>query len=352
MKKSIKYIIAYTILITSLIQYLILNDIRKLNLNIKIEKDTIINYITLDTNKKLSLINKNKNNILQIISKKFIFFKKNELNINKKFILIKKKENITILNKKTFKKFIEKKIIGKITSNIKLTNNEIFININDNKILAFDILNNKIKWQTITNTSTFNITTKSRLILSCDKIYQIIPNNKLFILNKYNGEILVTKNIKINNSSEIKSIKKVIINKNLIYICYTDGTFVKLDGNDGSKIWQKTKNNYKNFLLTKNKIIITKKNGNITILNSKTGKKITTNRSLNGKKINIKNINKKLDLGIIKEHSGITYLINIKTGIILYSFKIGRNNIKYFKNTNNLIGLKENNKIFKIKITK
>lgn len=352
MIKTIKYLIMYIFLITSLQQYLILNDIKKVNLNIKIEKDTIQNYIILNNNKKLSLTDNNKNKILQINSKKSIFLKKNELNTNKKFILIKKKIGIKLLNKKTFKKFLDIKTIGKITSNLKLTNNEIFFNINDNEILAFDILNNKIKWQTITNTNSFNIATKAKLILSCDKIYQIIPNSKLFILNKYTGEILTNKNIKINNSSEIKTIKKTIINKNLIYICYRDGSFVKLDGNDGTKLWQKTKNNYKNFLLTKNKIIITKNNGNITILNSKTGEKIITNRSLNGKKINIKNINKKLNIAMIKEFSGPTHLVNTQTGIIIYSFKINKNNIKYIKKHTNLIGIKDNKKIFKISITK
>lgn len=352
MKKTITHLITYTILITSLFQYLILNDIKKANLNIKIEKDTIQNYVILNNNKKLSLTDNNKNKILQINSNKSIFLNKNELNTNKNFILIKKKKCIKLLSKKTFKKFLNIKNIGKITSNLKLTNNEMFFNINDNEVLVFDILNNKIKWQTITNANSFNVATKAKLILSCDKIYQIIPNSKLVILNKYTGEILTNKNIKINNSPEIKTIKKTIINKNLIYICYNDGSFIKLDGNDGTKLWQKTKNNYKNFSLIKNKIIIIKNNGNITILNSKTGKKIITNRSLNGKKINIKSINKKLNIAIIKEFSGTTHLINTKTGIIIYSFRINKNNIKYIKNHNNLIGIKDNKKIFKISITK
>lgn len=353
MKTSLTHRIIYIILIIFLVQYLILHCHKKLNLNIKIEQDTIINYITLNNKNKISITNKNIDKIIQAHSKKFIFLKKNNLNTNNKYILLKQNKKLILLNKKNFSKIIEKKIIGKITSNIKITNNEIFINTNDNKIMAFDIKKNEIKWQTITNANTFNITTKSKILVSCDKIYQIIPNASLFILDKSNGEILLNKNIKIsaqNNLTEIKTIKKAIINKNLIFICYKDGSFIKLDATTGEKLWQKNKNNYKNFLLTKNRIIIAKKNGNVTILNKKNGEKILTNRSLNGKKINIKQINQKLNIAIIKENSGITHLINIKNGIIIYSFKLGKNNIKYISKNNNLIGLKENKKIFNIKI--
>lgn len=355
MKTSLLQRIIYIILTIFLTQYLILNFYKKLNLNIniKIEKDTIINYITLNDKNKISITNKNIDKIIQTHSKKFTFLIKNNLNTNKKYILLKQNKKLILLNKKNFSKIIEKNIIGKITSNIKITNNEIFININDNKIIAFDIKKNKIKWETITNANIFNITAKSKILISCDKIYQVIPNKFLFILDKSNGEILLNKNIKIidkKNTPEIKIIKKAIINKNLIFICYKDGSFIKLDGTTGEKLWQKTKNNYKNFLLTKNKIIIAKKNGNITILNKKYGKKILTNRSLNGKKINIKHINKKLNIAIIKENSGTTHLMNIKNGIIIYSFKLGKNNIKYISKNNNLIGLKENKKLFNIKI--
>lgn len=339
--KKIKYLLIYLSLIIFLTINLINNQKIQLNLNIKIEKNNIKGNLILDENKNIFLTKKNIKNLNK------------KLNLNKKYILIKKNKNtILFINKKNISKTFKKKISGKITSNIKLTNDEIFITVNDNKILAIDPSNNKIKWQTITNANTFSLNAKSKLLLSEDKIYQIIPNSKLVILDKYTGEILLNKNIQIDNkkyTNNNKRIKKSIIIKNLIYICYKDGSFLTLDATTGDKIWQKTKNNYKNFFIIKNKIIITKKNGNITILNKQSGKKILTNRSLNGKKINIKHINSKVNIAVIKEHTGITHIISTRTGSIIYSFKLGKSNIKYISKNNFLMGIK-NNIIFKIMI--
>lgn len=356
MNTDIKYIKHITTCFI-LILLLLINKEQAFYLNIKIEKDKIISHIVLNKNKKVYITNekiKNNEKILQINTLNNKSIKNNNLIFNKNFFIIKKyKKNILILDKKKFSKKYKKKILGQISSNIKVTNNEIFININDNQTLAFDIRKDQIKWQTLINLNSYNIHTKSTIIASNTKIYQIIPNEKIFILNKLTGEILANKNIKINDkkNNHIKTIKKSVINKNLIYICYKDGSFLTLNGTTGDKIWQKTKNNYKNFFIIKNKIIITKKNGNITILNNKTGDKILTNRSLYNKKINIKHINKKLNIAIIKEFSGITHIIDTKTGLIIYSFKIGENNIKYISKNDNLIGLKKNN-LFKIKIYK
>ncbi len=283
------------ILIIFLILYIHISNFKNFNSNIKIKTHVTKNYISLNI--------------------------KLHSNFNKNTTLL--------LNKKTHKNFLEKNINGKITSNIKITNKEFFINVNDNKIISIKNKNNKVKWQTITNVTDFSNNAKSNLLISCNKIYQIIPNLKLIILNKNTGEILINKSIKINNKNiinEIKTIKTSMLDKNFIYICYTDGSFIKLDGLTGNKLWQKTKNNYKNFLIKKNKIIIIKKNGNITLLNKKNGKKLLTNRSLHGKKINLINIK---DSILIKEQNENLHILNIKTGLIIYSFKIGTKNINY-----------------------
>lgn len=257
------------------------------------------------------------------ITKNYIILNKKDIKLHSE---VKKNKKVLILNKKIH---LEKNINCKITSNIKITNNEIFINANDNKIISFNIKKNKIKWQTLTNVTEFSNNSKSKLLISCNKIYQIVPNLKLIILNKNTGEILVNKNIKIDNTNttqNIKIIKKSIINKNFIYMCYTDGSFIKLDGTTGNKIWQKTKNNYTNFLILKNKLIIIKNNGNITFLNKKNGKKILTNRSLYGKKIDLINIK---NIILIKENNEIIHILNVKTGLITSSFKINDNKINY-----------------------
>lgn len=285
--KKIKLYSSHIIFIIFLILYIQINNLKTLNSNIKYKTDITKNYITL--NKKDTKLN-------------------NEVKQNKK---------VLILNKQ----YLEKNINGKITSNIKTTNNEIFINANDNKIISLNIKTNKIRWQTLTNVTAFSSNSKSKLLISCNKIYQIIPNLKLIILNKNTGEILVNKNIKI-ATQNIKIIRKSIIYKNLIYICYTDGSFIKLDGTTGNKIWQKTKNNYIDFFILKNKLIIIKNNGNITFLNKKNGKKILTNRSLYGKKINLINIK---NIILIKENNAILHLLNVKTGLITSSFKISYN---------------------------
>lgn len=288
MKKLTIYI-PNIILIIFLILYVQLSNIKIFNTNIKIKAEITKNYINLNI-KKIKLKN---------------FF----------------------LNKKNYKFFLEKNINGKITSNIKKTNNEIFINVNDNKIMSINIKNNKIKWQTLTNVTDFSNNSKSNLLISCNKIYQIIPDLKLIILNRNTGEIIINKNIKIREKNyNIKIIKKSVIYKNFIYICYTDGSFIKIDGTTGNKIWKKTKNNYKDFLIIKNKIIIIKNNGNITFLNKKNGNKILTNRTLHNKTIDLINIK---NIFLIKENNIIIHCFNLKTGLIISSFKIGTKKINY-----------------------
>ncbi len=363
MKKNIKIKI-YLSLFISLITLSVLfyNNLTKTNIKIekqskhyKINNIKNINYISLKSNELIST----KNNIFKITQnkvKKIIIdknFKINDITLNNNFLLINTLNNKIIIiknSKPQLKKHIN--TYGTTTSNVKLTNNKIFFNMNDRKILSINIKKNKILWQTLTNQNNIDITTESKILVSNNKIYQIIPNKKIIIIKKKNGVILTIKDIKINTNALqhdyiYKNIKKIQIYKNTIYICYSDGNFIALNGTNGKFLWQKTKKNYKNFVINKNTLIVLKNNGNFTSLNPHSGKKNWTNRSLNTQIIESASINKKNMIMINK--AGTIHIINNSTGYITKSIKINKYNIKTsFLKKNVLILIKKNGNLIKL----
>lgn len=319
-------------------------------------------------NKKLEILNLqykkfllHKNKIFEI-NKKYIKQIKINVNLkfkkiisNKNFVIIKdNNDTITIIKKNILPIKFNSLLNEKITSNIKITNNNIFYTINDNKIVSLDLNTSLFSWQTIINTAFFNISSKSKILISNNKLYNITPNKRLIILKKQTGEIVLNKNIKLKEEKNIqkqKFFKKTMLYKNNIYIAYTDGSFVKLDGTTGNKIWQKTKYNYKDFAILNTRAAIIKNNGNITLLDTNSGKKLWTNKSLKKKNLHSINMSSFFNLALINENNEILHFINLKNGFIINSIKLNvENKITLLKN--NLIYIKNNGKVIKIKLKK
>lgn len=275
--------------------------------------------------------------------------------LTKKYSLIKTSKNkVNIIKNIKPKKSININFTGMLTSNVRLTNKHILINTNDKKLISINIHNNTCEWKTIINHTPVTTVKNSKILISNNKIYQITPNKNITILKKNTGIILTIKNIELKESGlknyKIqKFFKKIYFFKNKIYICYSDGNLISIDGTSGKKIWQKTKNNYKNFIIKKQNLIIIKTNGNITSLDATSGKKNWTNRSLNSKSINfISIINNKI---IAIEKNWVIHILDENNGYIIKSLKIKNCKIEnILKKKDKLIIFKKNNKIIKLSI--
>lgn len=230
-----------------------------IKINIKFKKYTANNDITIKNKvKNITLRNqqffKLNENIFKLNKNKL---KKINNNINFKLLSFKiKKKLFLIKNKKDeleIKENINPKqntaIIGQITSNIKFNttnNNIVLMNINDNKLLSINLNKNKIYWQALTNPRLLNICTYSKIIKSNDKIYYILPDDKILLIKNYSGNILNKRNLRIKNhilekNPEATGITAIKIYKNILYLCYSNGNFCAINGTNGKILWKKTK---------------------------------------------------------------------------------------------------------------
>ncbi len=169
-----------------------------------------------------------------------------------------------------------------------ITNDKLFIDLNGYLIFALNNEDGEEIWRYFNKIENFYIHTNAKIIQSNKYMHYIFANKKIITLKKNTGEKILARSI---DSSKIKFdaknkkiyITNVKVNNNILYICYNDGNFLVLDAIFGSVLWKKTKRNYNNFIIYKNQLIITKKNGHITSLNKTNGKKIWTNAILKNK---------------------------------------------------------------------
>jgi outer membrane protein assembly factor BamB len=296
-------------------------------------KDKFFNKILFNKYKSIEKFYFNKINFVFIKNKNiYYFYKKNKFKIN---------------------------INGLITSNIKITNNYIYFITNCYDLNVINRKTGKLLWKYSLNIDKVYIElSKSKIITSKDKLYIIIPDKRIILLDKFTGNEIYSNSICLSNitnktSKNYRNFKKIRKYKDKIYICYSDGNFIVINCYTGRILWKKTKLNYENFIIYKKNLLIVKKNNHLTMLNRVNGNKIWTNRTFSKKITNYFILNK-LNTIIIFNKYGYVYFLDKRNGFILSINKI--TNIKindiFLNKSKKTFFIFNKNKVIKIKLSK
>jgi len=236
-----------------------------------------------------------------------------------------------------------------------ISEDKLFIDLNGRTLIALSVKTGDIAWKYHNKMNKLHIHTNAKMLQTDTYIFYIFSNYKIITLKKSSGLRVQTRNLLLlnENVSEkiiLKHISDINIYNNTVYICYDNGTFIALDIVSGRIIWKKNKNNYKNVIIDKNMIMITKKNGHITFLNRLNGKKLWTNRTLKNKILIKPVILNKKQLIIIGDNKGVTYILNKKNGKIIKQLKIHNEEIKFnfIDESKNIIIVSKNNNVSRL----
>lgn len=226
--------------------------------------DNLLYYLNNDRFDVLVTHNKNFDNILT--SDEYIIF----YNINK----------LTVFDRKNKKVLWEKVVKGRITSNIVMSSNMLFINKNFGVIMAFDIKTGKICWKFRLEMSPLTWVSNTKLLQTFDYLVYIHANKKIYVFTKNLGNRVKTSNIGYNfsaNCDRNASILSSRVYNGIVYTLYSDGRFVIYDMLRLSVILIRNNFNYKDFYVFNKQIIFLDKNNvflaydkNLNALNWKT----------------------------------------------------------------------------------
>lgn len=321
------------------------------NVKCKINK----NNIFIPQKNKLQL-KKNNNLVWCLNLKKTIT---SGIKTNKKSaFLITNNKNLISVNNKTGKINWKFKIEEKLPIITKVTNKKIFISTFDNKIIILNAYNGKKITTLNLKKNQYYLLEKIKCALIKNNLYIISSDGKIKLINKKTGNIKwEIETFKQNNENDYQksqnSIKKIIKYNNTILTSNNKNELILIKVPEKKILWKKRiKSKFKISRIKKNYLII-KNNGKLTLINGKTGAPIWKINDFINKKLTNAIFLKKSKLIIISEKNGTLYSINHKTEIKKANIKIKEKKIsKIMKNYKENIYLKSKNTILYLKIHK
>lgn len=298
------------------------------NNNFKNFKYTELNQVFLKT-KKLS----------QYATNQYLLFENNNLILNdqKGNIIIFSINKNSIISKLNFYKKKYKKIKKKL--NLIVDSGVIYVTDNIGYIYAYDYNNNEVLWA-----KNYKVPFRSNLKITSNKVVTSNQNNDLFILDKYNGNLIkqIPSEETIINNSFVNSIA---LSDDEIFFLNSYGSLYSIDINDFNLNWFMNLNqsldlNLANLFLGSeivyyNKKIFLSSNNNFYVIDSK-----------NGSIINKKNFSSVLKpivtnnyIFIITENNFLVSM-NSQTGAIIYSYEISQKIAKFINSKKRSLGIK------------
>ena len=289
-------------------------------------------------NKNNNLINFEYNNLNTIIHKSkklsnnkisnYKLFANNSLitNDNKGNLIIYSTEKSSTFSKYNFYKKRFKNIDKNL--NLVIDNNILFVSDNIGYIYAYDYLNEKIIWA-----KNYKIPFQSNIKLLSDKLIISNQNNDLYILDKFNGNLIKqipTENTNINNLFR----NNISLNNESIFFLNTYGSLYSIDQERFTVNWFINLNSSLNLNLSNlffggiivndDKKLVISANKNFYIIDAK-----------NGSIISKKNFSTKIRPLIINNHiflitdNNLLISLDLENGDIIYSYDINEKVAKF-----------------------
>ena len=301
-------------------------------------KYTELNQVFLKT-KKLSKYTANQ----------YLLFKNNDLILNdqKGNVIIYSINKNSIISKFNFYKKKYKKI--KKNLNLIVDSGVIYVSDNIGYIYAYDYNNNEVLWA-----KNYKVPFRSNLKITSNKVITSNQNNDLFILDKYNGNLIKqipSEETIINNSF----VNNIALSDDEIFFLNSYGSLYSIDINDFNLNWFMNLNqsldlNLANLFLGSeivyyNKKIFLSSNNNFYVIDSKNGSIIyKKNFSSAFKPIVTNNY-----IFIITDNNFLVSM-SLQTGAIIYSYEISQKVAKFINSKKKNLDIKNlmlvNNALF------
>ena len=308
------------------------------NNNFRNLKYTELNKVFLKT-KKLS----------KYATNQYLLFENNNLILNdqKGNVIIYSINKNSIISKFNFYKKKYKSI--KKNLNLIVDSGVIFVADNIGYIYAYDYKNNEVLWA-----KNYKVPFRSNLKITSNKVITSNQNNDLFIIDKYNGNLIKqipSEETIINNSF----VNNIALSDEEIFFLNSYGSLYSIDINDFNLNWFMNLNqsldlNLANLFLGSeivysNKKIFLSSNNNFYVIDSKNGSIINKkNFSSAFKPIVTNNY-----IFIITENNFLVSM-NLQTGAIIYSYEISKKVAKFINSKKKSLGIKNlmlvNNALF------
>ena len=308
------------------------------NNNFRNLKYTELNKVFLKT-KKLS----------KSATNQYLLFENNNLILNdqKGNVIIYSINKNSIISKFNFYKKKYKSI--KKNLNLIVDSGVIFVADNIGYIYAYDYKNNEVLWA-----KNYKVPFRSNLKITSNKVITSNQNNDLFIIDKYNGNLIKqipSEETIINNSF----VNNIALSDEEIFFLNSYGSLYSIDINDFNLNWFMNLNqsldlNLANLFLGSeivysNKKIFLSSNNNFYVIDGKNGSIINKkNFSSAFKPIVTNNY-----IFIITENNFLVSM-NLQTGAIIYSYEISKKVAKFINSKKKSLGIKNlmlvNNALF------
>lgn len=203
----------------------------------------------------------------------------------------------------------EKKIKGRIMAEPTLTSDKLFIDKDARILTALDINTGKYVWRTSIYSEDEQFFTNAKFLYTNDYIIYIYSNRKISVLSKNSG--LPKKSYNIQSFDPLAcndhlSITTAKIYNDILYVMYNNGDFFAFDIKIGECIFGDSNEQYVDFFLNFDTVVIFKKPADIIFYNKFTGKKI-------------------LNTTVFEDHFYIPIILSKKKLILVYN----NNNVKF-----------------------
>lgn len=196
--------------------------------------------------------------------------------------------NLVILDKLKKSVLWKKTFSEKVVLKPVIYGNSVYLSLDFDKIISFDLFSGSLNWQFKNDVSDFNIYTHAKFMQSRDFLYYICANNKVFVIDKETGLLLtkfdITYRSKLNFESNFR-IRCIKLYNSVVYVTYDNGSLLAFDALFGDRLWELKSISCNDFVVHKNFILSISSKGFITLINKFNGKIICRYNNLIGKNL-------------------------------------------------------------------